>query len=476
MSKQIKYFFAVLTIFISSPVLASTTISTFTLSNQNAISGQLISLSWSGQETSGYNISFSCALGVKIKKEDGSVLSCDSKFATSNQDNDSMNFLVINIGGSNKTVTFRVYPKDKNGVEISDISQSQTMVISPSTAPITTASLSATTTTSGKPVTVSWTSTDLDGVNLILDCIDGITYSSQSDFLIPIQCGTNAFTDQLSGASGSKDIYFKNRNADKSTIQVKVLPYIGGGSYDLSHASSLYLDVSSEKVQPAQITSFTSSQSKTFSSTALTLTWTSKNTTGVNIKYDCADSLGFMLATSSSKIISCNDYISDFYLDPNSSITFIINNPLNITKSVYFTLYSYLPTGGYDGVNTTKLTASIPSNSSISDSPATPYNKTVVSTQITQVQNIASSAKKVTSARKKFLKALSLGSKGDDVSALQEFLRNNNYYPEGLVTGYMGPATVKAVKRFQEQNGIAKQGQAGYGNLGPATRAKINSL
>jgi peptidoglycan hydrolase-like protein with peptidoglycan-binding domain len=84
--------------------------------------------------------------------------------------------------------------------------------------------------------------------------------------------------------------------------------------------------------------------------------------------------------------------------------------------------------------------------------------------------------KKIKSPRKKFTKILSFGVKSDDVSALQEFLSKNGYYPEGIITGYMGALTTKAVQRFQEQNGVVKAGGVGYGNVGPATRAKLNSL
>lgn len=44
-------------------------------------------------------------------------------------------------------------------------------------------------------------------------------------------------------------------------------------------------------------------------------------------------------------------------------------------------------------------------------------------------------------------------------------------YPEGLVTGYFGSLTEKAVKRFQTKYGIE---QTGF--VGPQTRSKLNSL
>ncbi len=78
-----------------------------------------------------------------------------------------------------------------------------------------------------------------------------------------------------------------------------------------------------------------------------------------------------------------------------------------------------------------------------------------------------------------YTKSISQGYRGNDVAALQQFLKTQgvDVYPEGLVTGYFGPSTRKAVGRFQLQNGIVKSARdPGYGYLGPKTRAQINSL
>lgn len=67
---------------------------------------------------------------------------------------------------------------------------------------------------------------------------------------------------------------------------------------------------------------------------------------------------------------------------------------------------------------------------------------------------------------------LDLGEKNQDVTRLQTFIRDNpSIYPEGLVTGYYGSLTKKAVIRFQGQNGLAQ-----VGRVGPATRDKMNDL
>jgi len=72
----------------------------------------------------------------------------------------------------------------------------------------------------------------------------------------------------------------------------------------------------------------------------------------------------------------------------------------------------------------------------------------------------------------RLIRHLRFGMSGEDVELLQEILSTDpDVYPEGLVTGYFGPLTRNAVKRFQKMAGIE---QAGV--VGPKTMARINEL
>ncbi len=79
-----------------------------------------------------------------------------------------------------------------------------------------------------------------------------------------------------------------------------------------------------------------------------------------------------------------------------------------------------------------------------------------------------------------FITTLGKGSEGSEVTALQTFLaKDPTLYPEGLITGYYGSLTEAAVKRFQQKHNIVSAGTpltTGYGQVGPATRAKLNAL
>ena len=76
-----------------------------------------------------------------------------------------------------------------------------------------------------------------------------------------------------------------------------------------------------------------------------------------------------------------------------------------------------------------------------------------------------------------FTRTLKRGSRGADVRVLQELLKKDpNIYPEGVVNGSFGPATERALKRFQKKYRIAAPGVVGYGLVGPKTRKALQSL
>jgi peptidoglycan hydrolase-like protein with peptidoglycan-binding domain len=67
---------------------------------------------------------------------------------------------------------------------------------------------------------------------------------------------------------------------------------------------------------------------------------------------------------------------------------------------------------------------------------------------------------------------LGIGSRGTEVTELQQFLATNNaIYPAALITGYFGGMTRDAVVQLQAAYGIAQ-----VGRVGPQTLAKINAV
>lgn len=85
-----------------------------------------------------------------------------------------------------------------------------------------------------------------------------------------------------------------------------------------------------------------------------------------------------------------------------------------------------------------------------------------------------------TSSTCQLTKQLVLNSKdtatNGEVSMLQRILaKDTAIYPEGLVTGFFGPATLKAVQVFQTKNNIVQEGGSGYGKVGPKTREVLTT-
>ena len=94
--------------------------------------------------------------------------------------------------------------------------------------------------------------------------------------------------------------------------------------------------------------------------------------------------------------------------------------------------------------------------------------------QSSSSQSVSSSSISPTGA---ISKRLQKGMKSDQVSTLQEWLsQDKDIYPEGTVSGFYGSLTEKAVKKFQDKYGIAGPGEAGYGVVGPKTRAKLSEI
>ena len=77
----------------------------------------------------------------------------------------------------------------------------------------------------------------------------------------------------------------------------------------------------------------------------------------------------------------------------------------------------------------------------------------------------------------KITQTWSLGMSGEEVRIIQTILAQDpTVYPEAKITGYFGPLTLAAVKKFQIKYGIANPGESGYGIVGPITRAKMNGM
>ncbi|MEK7599409.1 MAG: peptidoglycan-binding domain-containing protein, partial [Patescibacteria group bacterium] len=83
-----------------------------------------------------------------------------------------------------------------------------------------------------------------------------------------------------------------------------------------------------------------------------------------------------------------------------------------------------------------------------------------------------------------FNKGLGLGTSNSDVKRLQQLLNSDSDTKisssgagsAGNESEYFGSLTAKAVQKFQVKYGLAKEGDTGYGLVGPKTRAKLQEV
>lgn len=130
-------------------------------------------------------------------------------------------------------------------------------------------------------------------------------------------------------------------------------------------------------------------------------------------------------------------------------------------------------TGGGGGGG---ATASVTPPAPPTPAPQTVEKVTGLKQQIAELQSSISQRLLQTRARSQltvlFQNNLKRGQNNDDVRRLQEVLaRDSSVYPEGIVNGNFGPATQRAVRRFQGKFGIPQ-----VGVVGPMTRQKLNEL
>ncbi|MDP3764306.1 MAG: peptidoglycan-binding protein [bacterium] len=116
---------------------------------------------------------------------------------------------------------------------------------------------------------------------------------------------------------------------------------------------------------------------------------------------------------------------------------------------------------------TTTTTATTPTTTTTTTTapkPATPA--------VTAPAPVVSVPASVVSMSPVLMKELNPGARNNEVMDLQKLLaRDPEIYPDGTVSGFYGPKTVAAVRKFQ-----AKYGLPVVGRVGPATLAKINEV
>lgn len=464
-------------------------VNSFTVNQTSVNNSYSASFVWQMASTTGGSITFSCPAGVSVTDSNGTSITCGTPQNFSDNSG-SLGYFFYNVAGSTKTVTVRLLPKDLNGTSVDSIAVSVSLSVNAATRTVTDFSISSSTVDSLAPVTLTWTSVYVKGVNLFFDCMSGLQYFQQGN-TAPLPCGGPALTSDLA-ASGSTIISVSNPSQSPNSVRIQVVPAIGDGTYDGSHALSATVSVAGTPLYvPPSASTFSASKQTVNSKESFSVSWTSSDSYGANIQMTCAEGLFlYAEANSTSTPAQCGvpAFSSDLPATGTASLS-VSNNYSGVSKSALLVLLLKQKDGSYTTMGSksvyvtilqpsaasTTVSSSTPQVSAAQPSFINPFPDSIAQTSVAVQAPVAVSASN--SQGPKITLALVRGSRGAQVSSLQRFLaKDRRIYPEGLVTGFLGSATEAAVKRFQVRYKLASPGVPGYGLVGPKTRAKMNSL
>ena len=247
-------FFPVL-VWAQSPAVVS-----FTASPTNINSGYPVSFYWTLQNAGGYSFYFLCSSGIKFKIPNGAVLNCDTKVSSTSKVNDYLAYEIYNISGGSKNVTVRLVPKTASGQDYDTAASDVTLTVATVAQPITNFSADSTITSSGKSVTINWTSQIIEGVNLMIDCQNEVRVSAPGKSAGFLPCQEIAFASDF-GPTGSLVLNFSNSSRFSVPLKLTLLPAISSKSYDGTHAAYLNLTIASDVLPDPEVASFTASSS-----------------------------------------------------------------------------------------------------------------------------------------------------------------------------------------------------------------------
>lgn len=261
---------------------------------------------------------------------------------------------------------------------------------------------------------------------------------------------------------------------------------------DASHFSAYALSAATSGAAPATPTGLAVTQ--TSGAVTASLTWTANteaDLSGYFVYRDTSSSGSFPLRATLGAVSSYTDNVTagtTYYYKISAFNTASHESAATTAVSLAVTNATGAVSGTTGGGGSPTIGQTTPTPSSASTGAATPAASTAaktttptlptpsgVGTPTTSVgAGLATATSRVTSpVALQVLKNIAAGSRGTDVRNLQEMLKSDSsVYPEGIVNGNFGPATLRAVKKFQQKYGIKPVN----GRVGPLTRAKLQEV
>lgn len=454
-------------------------VSSFSISPSSVNSEQPVSFSWTLQDSSGYSFIIYCQDGIWLKSAvSGSSLPCDTEITSTTNTNDDKLITVSNVSGGTKTIKARIIPKNNTGQNYDAGAKEGYFTINTANQPITSFSSDTLNAKSGEPITLSWSSINPAGVNLSIECNSNIkaTSTSYSDGFLP--CEQAVFPTNLS-SSGSLKLSLINYSVGPIVYRVSLLPAISTKTYDGTHSASVGITVSSSILPDPVISYFTASSTTINSGESVNLSWLINNAVGANLLIKCLSGITATSSVDESLILPCDSFAFSSALNPADSIKLTIKNKSDSIQTVFLSLVPSKKSGEHDATRGKQISIAVRPEKYSSQTSSSQQSITTGQTSSfsSSSSSSASSTLSLKTNRFIFLKALKRGSVGVDVSRLQEFLKkDSSIYPEGIISGYFGPATFRAIARFQKKYNISNENDPFFGTFGPKTRTQLNEL
>lgn len=491
------------------------------------VSRQYTSLIWAIERGGGHSITFPCVAGIKIKRADTSAeIPCGTAYSASARATDDLMFSVVNISGVSRILDITVTPKDGAGLSYSNAAKTVSLTIGPITQPVTSFEASSQVLQSASSTTFSWVAdSDLPGINLWFSCNSAVkaTTSVQITDGYYLPCNQPVLPSIL-GTSGSATFTFINENVSDVDIVAQILPSTGKDQndkpeYDATRAMNLILTIRGSRPITPQIDSLEAESQKNrlkvasglineplkiLSGATSTLSWTGITPSGSNIIFQCTQGIRpYIIATSTAEWLS-NASTSEALSTLLKAPTMPCDRPALSTNLISDATTSMVAFVNETDIPRTIRVGILParSNGELSQGQfisfyvfgksvtKLPDTATPTPTPTTTATPKAGQAPKAPSLTTPTVKAgstsgsridpgsitlnLKPGSRSTQVTSLQRLLAQDTaIYPEAAITGYFGPATERAVKRFQLKHRIHRKGDDGYGIVDKETRAML---
>ncbi len=457
---------------------ATPAVTTFRATQSYVNSNAPIGFSWVVQNGGAAILNINCPSGVKLQAMSGDSNSCNVDQSLGEYGSGGLDLIATNVSGTAKTISATLTPKDASGTSYASLAQTVYVTVGFDPEPITSLALnlSGDSVESFAPVAFTWTSRGTTGMNVMLVCNSSVVASSTSPNVSSLPCDQKAFTNDLA-KSGSLTLTFYNSRQDSAKIKLYFWPAMESGVYDGAHGKAVELTIKPYRPDVASVTELSADPTRILSTGSTTVSWLIKNAAGVNLKSTCLSDVTFVVYQDDvRRESSCGQLLFGQALGTIGSTSVKIINGMDVPRTVPLEVLPQMGDGSYDAQLSKTVSVFVEARSAkVLPSLLSSVLPTNPAGQVAPRQVISTYQKAVNAY--KFVRYMEKGARGEDVKALQAYLKNfADIYPEGLVTGYFGLASEKAVQRFQLKYGLAKKGDAGYGVVGPKTRAKLNEV